>query len=165
MLPIVAYGHPVLRKKASEIDKGYEGLGELIDEMFKTMYDSVGVGLAAPQINKSIRLVVIDADPYGEEYPEAKGFKKVLINPQMVTEDGDEWLAGEGCLSIPNIHEEVSRKKKIKIRYQDENFDTHEEAFDGIIARIMQHEYDHLEGVLFVDRLPNLMSNVGEFSL
>lgn len=154
--PIVAYGHPVLKKKAEEIDQDYPDLKQLIEDMFETMYESVGVGLAAPQINKSIRLFIIDAEPYAEEFPEAKGFKKVFINAEIYEESGEEWEFNEACLSLPGIAEYVSRKPKLKIRYLDENFEEHDEEYDGMLARIIQHEYDHLDGVVFVDRVTNL---------
>ena len=155
--PVVAYGHPVLRKVAKEIDKDYPNLKEIISNMFETMYVSVGVGLAAPQVNQSIRLIVIDSDPYKIDFPEAEGFKKVLINPEIIIENGEEWEFNEACLSIPNIIEFVIRKSKIKISYFDENFKFHEdEEYSGILARIMQHELDHLNGILFVDRINNL---------
>ncbi len=155
MLPITAYGHPVLKKKGEEIDKNYPELDKLIEDMFETMYESNGVGLAAPQINRSIRLFIVDASPFAEEYPEAQDFKKVFINAQLVREEGDEWEFEEGCLSVPGINEYVSRKPVIYLSYYDENFEFHEEEkFDGIKARIIQHEYDHTDGILFVDRLP-----------
>ena len=153
ILPITAYGHPTLKKVAVEIEKDYPGLEELIESMFETMYEAVGVGLAAPQVNKSIRLIVIDADPYSEDNPEAVGFKKVFINPQIVEESGEEWEFNEACLSVPGIAEHVSRKPKIRIKYLDRDFVAHDEEYDGMLARILQHEYDHLEGILFVDRI------------
>jgi peptide deformylase len=153
ILPVVAFGHPNLRKKAVEITPEYPGLGQLLTDMWETMYFSVGVGLAAPQINKQIRLFVIDASPYEVENPEAKDFKKVFINPKIQEERGDEWAFSEGCLSIPDIHEEVMRKGEVRLTYYDENFQFHDEWFSGIVARIIQHEYDHLEGVLFVDKI------------
>ncbi len=157
MLPIVAYGHPILRKVGEEITKDYPDLDILIQNMFDAMYESQGVGLAAPQVNKSIRLFIIDASPYEDEIPEAKGFKKVFINPIIHEESGEEWLFNEGCLSIPNIREDVERKSIIKISYYDENWQYHEEeTYDGVLARIIQHEYDHIEGILFVDHLSNM---------
>lgn len=156
VLPVTAYGHPVLRKKAIDIDKDYEGLDQLIDDMYETMYHTVGVGLAAPQINKSIRLVVVDASPYHEEDPLLKDFKKVFINPVITKVEGEEWLFNEGCLSVPNINEDVSRKSKIDISYYDQDWNFHEETYEGIPARVLQHEYDHLEGILFVDRLSTM---------
>ncbi len=156
ILPITAYGHPVLRKVAREIDRDYPGLNQLIDDMFETMYASSGVGLAAPQVNKSIRLIVIDATPYAEEDPQATGFKKVFINPVMIDETGEEWSFNEGCLSIPDVREEVERKPKIRIQYYDENWNFHDETYDSVMARILQHEYDHLEGILFVDKVSSI---------
>ena len=153
ILPIVAYGHPILRKIAAEIEPGHPGLNELIDNMFETMYQSEGVGLAAPQVNQSIRLIVIDASPYEKDKPELQGFKKLLINPQMIEESGEEWSFNEGCLSIPEIREDVMRKPRIRIQYQDKDFKTYDEIYEGIPARIIQHEYDHLQAKLFVDRI------------
>ncbi len=156
ILPIVAYGHPVLKKRAETITPDYEGFAKLIANMWETMYEASGVGLAAPQINKSIRLFVIDASPYGEEHPETKDFKKVFINAEKIDENGEPCTMGEGCLSLPGMNEDVSRQPEITIRYQDENFETHEETYSGILARIIQHEYDHIDGILYVDRLPAL---------
>lgn len=156
ILPIVAFGTPVLKQKAKNIDKDYEGLSELIDNMYETMHEASGVGLAAPQIGKSIRLFIVDASPFEEDEPELKDFQQVFVNPEIVEEEGEEWSFNEGCLSIPHIREDVSRKPKIRIRYQDEHFDTYEEEFEGIAARIIQHEYDHIEGVLFTDYLSPL---------
>jgi peptide deformylase len=149
--PVVIYGSPLLRKVAREIDKGHEGLEKLINDMYETMYAADGVGLAAPQIGKSIRLFVIDASPMAEDEPSLEGFKKVFINPQITERTGDSWGFIEGCLSLPEIREEVNRPSELQIKYYDENFIFHEEKFDGIKARIIQHEYDHLDGVLFVD--------------
>ena len=156
ILPIVAFGTPVLKQKAINIDRDFEGLSELIDNMFETMYEASGVGLAAPQIGRSIRLFIVDASPFKEDEPELKDFQKVFVNPKILEEEGEEWSFNEGCLSIPYIREDVSRKSKIRVRYQDEHFDTHEEEFEGIAARIIQHEYDHIEGVLFTDYLTPL---------
>ncbi len=156
ILPIVAIGHPILRKVASDIDQSYPDLQKLIQDMWETMYFSKGVGLAAPQINKSIRLQVIDTSPFSEDSPEAADFKKVMINAKIVKEDGDEWVFNEGCLSIPEVREDVSRKSNVTIQYYDENWNYHEETYNGIIARVIQHEYDHLEGKLFVDRLSSI---------
>ncbi len=155
-LPVTAYGHPVLRKLAKEIDKEYPKLNELIDDMFDTMSLSSGVGLSAPQINLSIRLFVIDAAPFANKYPSAKDFKRIFINAKKIEEKGNEWLFKEGCLSIPGINEEISRKSNIRMQYYDENFKFHDENFDGLPARIIQHEYDHTQGILFVDRLSTL---------
>jgi peptide deformylase len=156
ILPIVAYGHPNLRKVSVEIDRDYPGLDELIDNMFETMYSSEGVGLAAPQVNKQIRLFIVDASPYGEENPALADFKKVFINPRIVEERGDEWGFEEGCLSIPDIREEVVRQPDVRIQYYDRDFNFHDEVYSGIAARIIQHEFDHLEGVLFVDKINSL---------
>ena len=154
--PIVAYGHSVLKKKAAPITADYENLKQLIDDMFETMYYSEGVGLAAPQINKSIRLFVIDADPFKEKYPEGAGFKRVFINAEILEEDGDSWFFNEGCLSVPGIHEDVARKSRIHIKYYDADFVEHDEWLEGICARVVQHEYDHLEGKVFTDRLSSI---------
>lgn len=156
ILPITAYGHPILRKVAKNIDKDYPYLDTLIADMFETMYATSGVGLAAPQINLSIRLLVIDATPYAEEDQQARGFKRVMINPHIVEETGDEWVHNEGCLSIPDIREDVSRKPNIRIQYYNEKWEFFDERYTSVMARIIQHEYDHLEGVLFVDRVSNL---------
>lgn len=153
ILPITAYGHPTLKKVAEEIDADYPGLDDLIEDMFETMYSSEGVGLAAPQVNRSIRLFIIDATAYGDDFPEAKDFKKVFINPYIINEEGEEWSFNEGCLSVPKIREDIIRKPKITIEYQDRDFNLIEEQYDGVIARIIQHEYDHIEGKIFVDRV------------
>jgi len=156
ILPIVAFGHPTLRKKAQNITKDYPKLDELIENMWETMYSSNGVGLAAPQVNHSIRLFVIDASHYAEEDEKAKDFKRVFINAEIIHQDGEEWMFNEGCLSVPNIREDVWRKPIITMKYMDENFTEHQEDFDGIRARVIQHEYDHLDGKLFVDRVSSL---------
>jgi peptide deformylase len=168
VLPIVVYGDPVLRKVGIEIDKNYEGLGQLIADMFETMYNASGVGLAAPQVGKAIRLFVIDATPFAEkdedeeseftdqELEELKNFKKVFINAKMLDEEGDEWKFNEGCLSIPKLREDVARKPKIRIEYYDQDFKKHTETYEGIIARVIQHEYDHIQGILFTDKISPL---------
>jgi peptide deformylase len=157
ILPIVAYGDDVLKKKAEDITPDYPELKQLIADMFDTMYNAKGVGLAAPQIGKSIRLFIVDASPFADDEEEdlthLEDFKKVFINPLIIEEEGKEWPFNEGCLSIPGIREDVYRKPNILLKYQDENFNQFEERFEGIAARIIQHEYDHIEGVLFVDRL------------
>lgn len=159
-LPIVAYGDPVLRKVADEIDEDYPNLKQLIADMFETMYAANGVGLAAPQIGLPIRLFVIDATPFAEDIEEEKevltAFKKVFINPIMVEESGEKWAFNEGCLSIPDINEDVMRHPNIKINYLDENFVEHEIDLNGLAARVVQHEYDHIEGKLFTDKLSTL---------
>ncbi|MFM1828137.1 MAG: hypothetical protein RL624_378 [Bacteroidota bacterium] len=167
-LPIVAYGQSILRKVGVAIDASYPQLNELIADMWETMYKSNGVGLAAPQINKSIRLFVIDTIQIVEgfdeedkkEYPNEKGVKKVFINAQIIEESGEEWAYNEGCLSIPKVREDVNRKKVVLIKYQDERFVEHTESFDGITARVIQHEYDHIEGKLFIDHITPLQKRL-----
>lgn len=157
--PIVVYGDPVLRKKAKEIKKGTVDLPALVQDLFETMYAAHGVGLAAPQIGKSLRVFVVDGAPLEDDEEEAEdmtGFKKVFINPELLDEHGNTWPFEEGCLSIPNIREKVSRKEKIKVRYFDENWNKFEEDYEGVKARIIQHEYDHLDGKLFIDYLTPL---------
>lgn len=160
ILPIVAYGDPVLKKVAEEIDSDYPGLQQLIADMFETMYNATGVGLAAPQVGKSIRLFIVDAAPFAEDEEEDNShladFKKVFINPIIEEEKGEEWGFNEGCLSIPGIREEIFRKEHLKISYFDENFTFHEEEYEGYAARIIQHEYDHVEGILFTDKVSPL---------
>lgn len=155
ILPIYAYGDPVLRKEGEDIDANYPQLKELIANMYETMYESHGVGLAAPQIGLPIRLFVIDASPLLEDDDDAKvkDFKRTFINAYIIDEKGEKWEFEEGCLSIPNIREKVSRHEKIVVEYQDENFVQHEEEFDGLIARVIQHEHDHTDGKLFIDYL------------
>jgi len=156
ILPVIAYGDPVLKKKAEEIDENYPNLKELIENMFETMYASNGVGIAAPQIGRSIRLFVIDASAVAEGEdgdPSCEDFKRVFINPIIFEESGTEWSCEEGCLSIPRIREDVKRKPKLKIEYYDENWELYEEELEGFAARVVQHEYDHIEGILFTDRI------------
>jgi peptide deformylase len=148
---IVAYGHSVLKTKAKDIDPNKVDLKSLIEDMFETMYNANGVGLAAPQIGKSLRLFVIDTDPI-DDGDEPK-LKKAFINAEILEEEGDEWAMEEGCLSIPNIREDVFRQEHIKIKYLDEELNEHIEEFDGFVARVIQHEYDHIEGVLFTDHV------------
>ena len=155
-LPIIAYGDSVLRKKTAAITKAYPGLDILIANMFDTMYGAHGVGLAAPQIGLSIRLFVIDATSFAEDEPSLENFKKVFINAEILEESGEKWEFNEGCLSIPDIREDISRKDSITISYYDENWDQHQETFKGIAARVIQHEYDHIEGKLFTDKLSPL---------
>ena len=164
ILPVVAYGDPVLRKRGEDVDKDYPGLQELIDNMFETMYDAHGVGLAAPQIDKSIRVFVIDTtgfvDDDEEDEEELKDFKRVFINPRILEEDGEEWAFNEGCLSIPDVREDVVRPERIRIKYYDRDFNEHEEVYDGLKARVIQHEYDHIEGILFTDHLSPLRKRI-----
>lgn len=164
ILPIVPYGDPLLKKRSKDIELTHPGLKQLIADMYETMYAAQGVGLAAPQVGHSIRLFIVDGSPFAEEDEEDEGepdedakslvdFKKIFINPEILDESGEKWGFIEGCLSIPNIREEVMREPKIVLRYMDENFNEFEETFFGYRARIIQHEYDHLEGVLFTDRI------------
>ncbi len=163
ILPIVAYGDPVLKKKAKPIAETYPNLSGLIENMFETMYGARGLGLAAPQIGLPIRLFLVDASPFAsdeeftpEEQAAFKDFRKAFINAEILEEEGEEWAFNEGCLSIPGVTEDVFRKPTITLRYQDEQFNEHTETFDGLIARIIQHEYDHIEGILFTDKLSSL---------
>lgn len=161
--PIVAYGDPVLRKKAVDIPADYPNLKELLENMWETMYDASGVGLAAPQIGKPIRIFLVDTTPFAddpdlseEEQKQLSGFKKAFINAHIVEEKGDEWSFNEGCLSIPNVREDVFRQEEITIKYVDENFKEHTETYTGLAARVIQHEYDHIEGILFTDKISSL---------
>ena len=156
ILPIYIYGSGVLRKECQEIDQSYPELGKLIEDMFTTMYASEGVGLAAPQIGKDIRLFVVDGTPFEDVDPTAKDFKKVFINPEIYEESEEEVLMNEGCLSVPGIHEDVYRPETIRSNYLDENFEEHDEELTGWPARIVQHEYDHLDGLVFTDRLSTI---------
>lgn len=151
ILPIYAYGQPVLKKVAEEIDKDYPGLQELIENMWETMYNADGVGLAAPQIGLSIRLFMIDTTQIRDDYED--GIKQVFINAEKIEENGKNWPYEEGCLSIPDVRGEVERPETVTIEYYDENFVLHEKTFDGMNARVIQHEYDHIDGILFTDKL------------
>lgn len=164
VLPIVAYGHPVLRKNCNDISPDYPELEKLIADMWDTMYHSNGVGLAAPQINKPIRIFVIDTEQIvegfdeqdKEDFSDEKPIKQVFINAHIVSTEGEDWLYNEGCLSIPKIREDISRAATVRLRYVDEHFQAHEEEFSGITARVILHEYDHIDGKLFIDYLPAL---------
>ena len=158
ILPIYIYGQPVLRKMATDIDpENYPGLEELIDNMFETMYNADGVGIAAPQVGRGDRVFVVDLSPLAnEEHPEFKDFKKVFINAHIVERNGNVEALEEGCLSIPGIHEKVSREEEIRVKYLDENLKPHDEVYSGYIARVIQHEHDHLDGILFVDKVSPL---------
>lgn len=163
ILPIVAYGDPVLRKKCAEIDADYPNLEELLSNMWDTMYNASGVGLAAPQVGKPIRLFLVDASPFAEdeELPEEEraalqDFREVFINARMEEETGEKWAFNEGCLSIPDIREDVTRQDTITLSYMDAEFKPHRRTFNGLLARVIQHEYDHIEGVLFTDRISSL---------
>ncbi len=155
--PIYVYGMPVLRKVAQDIDKDYPDLEKLIEDMYETMFEAEGLGLAAPQIGLPIRLIVIDGSrAVDDDENEVKGFKKILINPHIIEETGEEWEFNEGCLSIPAIREDIKRKPEVLLRYQDENFEMQEEKFEGLRARVIQHEMDHVNGILFTDRISPL---------
>ncbi|MBN1386892.1 MAG: peptide deformylase [Bacteroidales bacterium] len=154
--PIYVYGHPVLRKVAEDIDRNYEGLDQLIDDMFETMKQSDGIGLAAPQIGKSIRIFVVDGTLMSDQEPEMAGFKQVFINPYITRRTGEVVVMNEGCLSIPKIYEEVNRESTIHIEYFDRDWKFHKEIINGFKARIIEHEYDHLDGVLFTDMVSPL---------
>lgn len=163
ILPIVAYGDPVLRKRAGDIEPNYPGLDALIANMWDTMYNAHGVGLAAPQVGLPIRLFVVDTHPYSddddlgsEEQKQLRNFKRVFINARIEAESGKEWDFNEGCLSIPDVREDVKRKPDITISFLDENFKPHRESYSGTLARVIQHEYDHIEGILFTDKLSSL---------
>lgn len=163
ILPIVAYGDPVLRKKCKEITQDYPKLKELIENMWETMYQAYGVGLAAPQIGLPIRIFIIDPTAFADddsleekEKEVLSNLKKVFINPVIVSEEGEEWAFNEGCLSIPDVREDVFRKSTITIEYLDEDFNKHRDTYNGIAARVIQHEYDHIEGILFTDKLSSL---------
>lgn len=167
ILPIIAYGDTVLRKVGVDINADYPNLNELISNMWETMYNASGVGLAAPQIGLPIRLFLVDTTPFADdedltdsEQKQLDGFKQVFINAYIEEETGDEWAFNEGCLSIPDVREDVSRKGTIKITYLDENFKKQEQTFDGLLARVIQHEYDHIEGVLFTDKLSTLKKRI-----
>ena len=163
ILPIIAYGDPVLRKLGKSIDKEYPALESLLENMFETMYGAKGIGLAAPQIGLPIRIFIVDATPFKddeelelEERNFLSTFKQVFINAQIIDETGDEWVFNEGCLSIPDVREDVFRNETVKIEYLDEKFEKHTKEFSGIAARIIQHEYDHIQGILFTDKLSSL---------
>ena len=163
ILPIVAYGDSVLKKKASNISRDYPNFNTLLENMYETMYNALGVGLAAPQIGLPIRLFLVDTSPFSQdegltqqERHALKSFKGTFINAKITKEEGDQWAFNEGCLSIPDIRENVFRQPKITMEYVDENFKQHTQVFEGLIARVIQHEYDHIEGVLFTDKLSNL---------
>ena len=163
IIPIYGYGDPVLRKVCDEITPEYPNLKEVITNMYDTMYNAYGVGLAAPQVGLAIRLFIIDTEPFSdsddltkEEQKQLKNFKQTFINAKMLLEDGEEWGFNEGCLSIPDVREDVYRNERISIEYYDENFNKKTEIFDGLIARVIQHEYDHIEGILFTDKISTL---------
>ena len=163
IIPIYGYGDPVLRKVCDEITPDYPNLKEVITNMYDTMYNAYGVGLAAPQVGMAIRLFIIDTEPFSdsddltkEEQKQLKNFKQTFINAKMILEDGEEWGFNEGCLSIPEVREDVYRNERITIEYCDEDFNKKTEVFDGLIARVIQHEYDHIQGILFTDKISML---------
>jgi peptide deformylase len=163
ILPIVGYGDPVLRKVCEDISQDNPDLKEIIKNMYETMYNAFGVGLAAPQVGLPIRVFIVDTEPFSnsddlskKENEKLKIFKQTFINAKMLKEEGDEWVFNEGCLSIPEVREDVFRKEKITIEYYDEDFNKKTEQFDGLIARVIQHEYDHIEGILFTDKISTL---------
>jgi peptide deformylase len=164
ILPVVAYGHPVLRKECVNVDMDYPELDKLIADMWETMYYTNGVGIAAPQVNRAVRIFVIDTEQIVEgfdeedrkEFPDEKGVKQTFINARIVETSGEPWAYNEGCLSIPKIREDINRPEHVRLRFVDENFVEHEEDYYGITARVIQHEYDHIDGKLFIDYLPPL---------
>ncbi len=163
ILPIIGYGDPVLRKKGVEVSPDYPHLKQVIADMYETMYNAYGVGLAAPQVGLPIRVFIVDTKPFAEddelsteEREQLRGFKRTFINANIVAEEGEEWGFNEGCLSIPEVREDVFRHERITIEYVDEDFNPRREVFDGLIARVIQHEYDHIEGILFTDRISSL---------
>lgn len=160
ILPICIYGNPVLRRKSSDVSMEKEELKQLVSDMFETMYNANGVGLAAPQIGKSLKLFVIDSEPFKELYPEEETRKQAFVNPQITKRYGEEWAFNEGCLSLPDIHEDVMRPSTIEITYLDEDLNEHSETISGGAARIIQHEYDHIEGMVFTDHLSNIKKMV-----
>lgn len=172
ILPIVGYGDPILRKKCEDIDADYPNINALVDDMFETMRHASGVGLAAPQVGLGIRLFVVDCSPFGEDddlSPEEqdylRAFQRTFINARITKEEGKEWSFNEGCLSIPGVRENVKRKPVVTIEYLDENFKKHTEILDGYAARVVQHEYDHIEGVLFTDKLSGLKKKLNNKKL
>lgn len=156
ILPIYVYGQSVLRKVAEDITPDYPNLKELIDNMFETMENAEGVGLAAPQIGLPIRVVTIDLDVLSDDFPEYKGFRKAYINAHILEVSGEEVVMDEGCLSLPGIHESVKRGNRIRVKFLDENLEEHDEVIEGYLARVMQHEFDHLDGKMFIDHLTPL---------
>jgi len=167
ILPVVAYGDPVLKKKAKEITSEYPEFEKFMSDMWETMYNAHGVGLAAPQVGRSIRIFIVDASPFAKDEDQSpeqqevlKSFKKAFINPVIIEETGEEWAFNEGCLSIPDVREDVYRRENVTIKYLDEDFNEHTETYNGLAARVIQHEYDHIEGVLFTDKLSSLKKRI-----
>lgn len=165
ILPVYLYGQPVLRKEAEEVPMDYPDLKQLVANMFETMYNADGVGLAAPQVGLSLRLLVIDADVMGDDFPECKGFKRAMINPVFLEKSEDEVLMEEGCLSLPGVHEKVARSAKVRVKYLDEDLKEHEETVEGFAARVVQHECEHLEGHVFIDNISGIRRQLNKSKL
>ncbi|MDR1336656.1 MAG: peptide deformylase [Tannerella sp.] len=165
ILPIYTYGQPVLREKAQPADEREPGLKQLIDDMFETMYSADGIGLAAPQVGRSIRLLVIDADPLSKDYPECRLFRRVMVNPEITEKSSETVALEEGCLSFPGIHEKVARAVSVRVRYRDENGARKEETFEGFAARVVQHEYEHLDGAVFIDSISPIRKQLNRSKL
>jgi len=165
ILPIFLYGQPVLREEAKDIPRDYPELKKLVDNMYETMYNADGVGLAAPQVGLSLRLFVIDADVVGDDCPECKGFKRTMINPDIYWRSEEEVSIEEGCLSFPGLHEKISRARSIKIKYYDADFVEHDEEIEGFAARVVQHEYEHLEGHVFIDNVSGIRKQLNKGKL
>lgn len=165
ILPIYLYGHPILRKETVEVPKDYPNLKELVANMFDTMYHADGVGLAAPQVGLSIRLLVIDANVLSDDFPECKDFKRVMINPEIIEKSEEEIAIEEGCLSLPGIHEKVSRAAKVRVKYYDDDFTEHDEVIEGFAARVTQHEMEHLEGHVFIDNISPIRKQLNKGKL
>lgn len=165
ILPVYLYGQPVLRKEAEDVPRDYPELQQLVVNMFETMYHADGVGLAAPQVGLSLRLLVIDAGVLGDDFPECRGFKRAMINPEIVERSEEEIAMEEGCLSLPGIHEKVSRAKTIRVKYFDPDFTEHEEVVDGFAARVVQHECEHLEGHVFIDNISAIRRQLNKSKL
>ena len=165
ILPIYTYGQPVLREESKPIEKDYPDMKQLVNDMFETMYKADGIGLAAPQIGRPIRLFVIDANVVANDYPECKDFKRVMINPEIVEKKDEQITLEEGCLSFPGIHEKVARFAVITVKYSDENFNFHEETIEGFAARVVQHECEHLEGQVFIDNISPIRKQLNKGKL
>jgi len=165
ILPIYLYGQPVLREETKIISKDYPDIKQLVANMYETMYNADGVGLAAPQVGLSIQLLVIDADVMGDDFPECKGFKRTMINPEILERSEEQISLEEGCLSFPGIHEKVTRAKTIRIKYQDDDFVDHEELVEGFAARVVQHEYEHLKGGVFMDNVSGIRRQLNKGKL
>jgi len=165
ILPVYLYGHPVLRKGTEEVPADYPDLKELVNNMFETMYQAEGIGLAAPQVGLSLRLLVLDAEPMASDFKECKDFKRVMVNPDIVEFSDEEITLEEGCLSLPGIHEKVARAARIRVEYFDENWQQHDETIEGFAARVVQHECEHLEGQVFIDNIPAIRRQLNKRKL